>query len=189
MFNLRSRLLNFLKRPPKKEPEPSEPPEPPREPERESILDELAQRVRRTAESILDSESLTSDLDDDAAKTLLDWGMDSARRIAQSTSGLNAAEAEDAMYPRLRAIRRLMRRVNRWVARRQEMEADESASLVAEIVEQASIVYGRGPASLSHERISAFVQRQSDLNAPQLVAALRDLLEDATHGSAADQEE
>ena len=81
-------------------------------------MDEFADRSRRAVESLLENESLTSSLDDAAAQVLLKWGTDCAKLIVSSTAGLDAASAEDAMYPRMRALRRLMRRVNKWAARR-----------------------------------------------------------------------
>jgi hypothetical protein len=101
----------------------------------------LEQRVRRAAESILENESLTAGLDDEAAQRLLDWGVACAEAIAQETASLNDDEAEAAMSPRLRATRRFMRRVRGWVVKRQEMEADASAELLSEIIEQAAIMY------------------------------------------------
>jgi len=52
-----------------------------RAPDRGSAID-LEQRASRAAESILEDESLTSDLDDVAAKVLLDWGLACAKAIA-----------------------------------------------------------------------------------------------------------
>ena len=46
---------------------------------------EIQQRIQRAAESILENEALSADLDDDAAKLLLDWGVKRAEQIAIQT--------------------------------------------------------------------------------------------------------
>lgn len=136
--------------------------------------DELAKRVNRTAASILENEPLTADLDDPAAQVLLDWGVACAETIAQCTAGLDDTEAEDAMYPRLRAMRRLMRQVNRWT-----LDAEASAGLLAQMVEQAAIIYGDDFAPPSHERQDAFLRLQFEFadDPQQMIANLRELLE------------
>jgi len=48
-------------------------------------MDELTRRAQDLAESILENESLTADLDDAAAKVLIDWGVACAEIIAHST--------------------------------------------------------------------------------------------------------
>lgn len=48
------------------------------------------------------------------------------------------------MSPRLRAMRRLMRSVNRWIADRREMDIDGAVALLPRIVEQAAIIHGEG---------------------------------------------
>ena len=117
---------------------------------------EMDRRRQRAAESILDNESLTADLDDDAAKLLIDWALSCTERIVRSTEGLSDTEAEDVTYPRLRSMRRLMRFVNRWVRQRLEMTPDESEKLLGQIVQQARTIYGSGYVPPRPERQRAF---------------------------------
>lgn len=142
-------------------------------------MNELTRRVNRVAESILENERLTADLDDAAAKVLLDWGVACAERIAQSTTGLNDPEAEEVMSPRLRATRRLMRSVNRWIANRREMDAEGSATLLTKIIEQAAIIYDEDFTPPNHDRRDAFLRQSLDLidDPPQLIVNLRRLIE------------
>jgi hypothetical protein len=140
---------------------------------------EVAQRINHVTQSILENESLTADLDDTAAKELLDWGITCARKVAQDTSGLNDAEAEETMSPRLRATRRLMRSVNSWIAKRGEMDAEASTTSLTKIIEQAAIIYGEGFTPPDDERRAAFLRQQVELadNPQQMIANLRELLE------------
>ena len=94
-------------------------------------------RVRRVVESLLENEALTDGLDDDAASVLLDWGITLAKEIAASTAGMDDEAAEQAMYPRLRALRKMMRRIRRWAV------APESRKL-EKIIAQAETAYGPG---------------------------------------------
>jgi hypothetical protein len=139
----------------------------------------LAQRERRAVESILENERLTADLDDACAELLLDWGIDCARRIARSTAGLADEEAEEVMMPRMRATRRLMRRVNRWVARRRETDAQQATASLDQIVEQAAIIYGEGYVPPGQTWRQGFLRMQFEYaDDPQgLIAAIRQLIE------------
>jgi hypothetical protein len=150
-------------------------------------MKEFQQRVNRAAESILENERLTADLDDASAKVLIDWGVACAEKIARSTAGLNEAEAEEAMYPRLRATRRLMRRVNNWVADRRTMDATASATALDEISTLAEIIYGGDYVPPSRARRDAFLRLHFEYadDPQQLITRLRDLFESSSDASSA----
>ena len=152
---------------------------------------EVTRRIERAAESILENERLTADLDDAAAKVLLDWGVACAERIAGSTDGLGDFEAEEVISPRLRATRRLMRRVNQWVAGWPNVDTKEEVELLNQIIEQAAIIYGDSFVPPGEHQRTSFVARQGELNddATQFIAGLRELLEKPTNISLSDQGE
>jgi hypothetical protein len=124
------------------------------------------------AERFLENESLTADLDDGSAKMLLDWGMSRSKVIAQSTDGLDDEAAEEAMYPRLRAMRRLMRSVNRWVTRQKEMDDEGRATLLDRMIEQAAIIYDK---NIDRAQREAFRQQLATLadTPQQMIGKLR----------------
>jgi hypothetical protein len=137
----------------------------------------------RVAQSLLENERLTDDVDDAAASVILEWGIACARQIVESTAGMDDAQAEEATYLFLRAVRRLMRSVNRWVATRHEMDADNGDGLWARIVDQAETLYGGSLAPLSpHERNALLIHSQI-LDPPQLVTYLRNLIESSRERS------
>ncbi len=146
-------------------------------------MSELAQRIERAAESILGNESLTANLDDAAAQVLFDWGIACARMVAQSTAGLDDGDAESIMSGRLRATRRLMRLVNRWVPRRSQMDAHSNAALLIRVVEQAVIVYGGDFTDLDGERRDAFLSQNLRVAPQQIIVNLRALIENLNRGS------
>jgi len=142
-------------------------------------VDELAQRATRAAESILENESLTADLDDVAANVLIEWGVACAKMIVQSTASLDSAQAEEAMAPRLRAIRQLMRAVNNWTANQRGMDAEANAASLARIIEQAAIMYGENFTPPAQDQRDAFLKQQLESSGTpqQWIANLRGLLE------------
>jgi hypothetical protein len=142
------------------------------------LAEMLQRRVRRISESFLENESLTADLDDSAAKELLDWGLSLGHRIAQGTADVEDDEqADEAMYPRLRAIRHMMRSVNQWVASQQEGNRESSSEVLNRIIEQAQLIYGRTFKPPSEEQRARFLQTQSEFldSPPRLIANLRQL--------------
>jgi len=142
-------------------------------------LQELTRREHHAVGSILENEQLTADLDDASAKLLLDWGIACAQRAARSTVGLGDEEAEQALYPRLRATRRLMRQVNQWIAGRRELDAQRGAAALDQLIEQAAVIYGKGYAPPSQDRRQGFLRMHFETaDDPQrLITDLRHLIE------------
>jgi hypothetical protein len=68
----------------------------------------LAAREQRIAGALRGNERLTAGLDDSAAESLLEWGLEMGHRIVRDTAGLEDDDAEDVLQPRVRAVRRLM---------------------------------------------------------------------------------
>jgi hypothetical protein len=159
--------------------------------EGEPTMYEVTRRIERAAESILGNEGLTADLDDSAAKVLLDWGVACAEKVAGSTDGLGDSEAEGVIEPRLRATRRLMRRVNQWVASRPNIDTKEGAELLSQIIEQAATIYGDSFVPPDDDQRTSFLVQQGELNDDpiQFIAGLRELLEKPSNISLTDQGE
>ncbi|MEW6406151.1 MAG: hypothetical protein AB1649_30570, partial [Chloroflexota bacterium] len=134
----------------------------------------IKERIDKAAESILENEDLTADLDDAAAQALLDWGIACAKRIAQNTLGLDDMEAEEAMYQPMRATRRLMRAVNNWASRHEILGDRGRAEELEKIIEQAGAIYGGEYAPPASDQQSAFLAQSSESIAdiPQWIAQL-----------------
>jgi hypothetical protein len=137
------------------------------------------QRADAAIETLLENVSLTSELTDDAAKVLLDWGSDCVWRIARDTAHLNDAEVEEAMAPRLRATRRLMRSVSRWVPERQGMSAEKTTEMMTRILEYAAIVYAERYVPPQSPAIETFLRdlSTSGYGDSDVVARLRAFIE------------
>lgn len=70
----------------------------------------LEARIRMAAESILENEALRDGLyDEEAAGALLNWGVSRAESLARQTADIeDDEEADEAMYPRMKALRKMM---------------------------------------------------------------------------------
>jgi hypothetical protein len=125
--------------------------------EADTMDEVLAKRSERAAESILANEKLTADLDDFAADALLDWGIACANHIVQNTVGMNDVQAEEAMYQPMRAVRRLMRTVTRWLSRHESMSKENVAYSLSKVIEQMGVIIGEGYVPPSDDRHNFFV--------------------------------
>jgi len=139
-------------------------------------------RVQQAAENILENERLTAGLDDDSAQVLNDWGLAWAVSIAASSDGLDDAAAYETMAPRLKATRRLMRYVNKWLRKRAMMDPAEERAHLNKVFELAIAAHGAGPgpdASTLAQQPAFPLDEASGLigDPPQLIAALHQLVE------------
>jgi hypothetical protein len=101
----------------------------------------ILSRQRRAAESILENESIREGIDDSGASALINWGVECAKRIVGDTADLeDEDEAEEASYPRMRALRQMLDDIKSLF--RPELLPSESGTLLEEIMEFASTVYG-----------------------------------------------
>ena len=102
---------------------------------------DISARQRRAAERIFENESIREGIDDSGASALLNWGVECAKRIVGDTADLeDEDEAEEASYPRMRALRQMLDNVKSLL--RPELLPSEGGTLLEEIAGFASIVYG-----------------------------------------------
>ena len=141
--------------------------------------DVLEQRERRAAESILENESLTADLDDKTAKELIDWGIAGAKTAAQGTAGLDDEQADEIISEHLRATRHMMRSVNKLVSKRAEIDVDEIAQLLDKINEQITTIYGKDNLPQEDKRRQDLLNRLAEpaQDPVRILAELRGLFE------------
>ena len=97
--------------------------------------DETERQERLAAEIILDSEGLTDDLEDAAAKPLLAWSVAQAKRLATEAAGHDLDRT-------VSGLRRVIKRVNNLVADRAILTGDEFAAELDELVTMTSNLTG-----------------------------------------------
>lgn len=97
--------------------------------------DQAEREKHLAAEMIFDAEGLTDDLEDAAAKRLLNWGAAQAKRLA--------LEAADGDLERAASnLRRVIKRVNNLVTDRAALPDDEFAAELTQLVALASRAVG-----------------------------------------------
>ncbi|MFB0538098.1 MAG: hypothetical protein ACETWR_24310 [Anaerolineae bacterium] len=99
---------------------------------------ELEARKRLAIEILLESESLTDDLQDDEAEILLDWGLAQAEACALATQEIaDEEEARPALDQGVTTVRQLMRFINDIVAERMDLGDGE---MVEDLLRLVSLV-------------------------------------------------
>jgi len=128
----------------------------------------MPSQLQAALESLLENESLTADLDDDAAKVLLNWGMSHVRLIHRLA--VDAPDPEGYLYEQMRATRKWMRAVNKWTTSRAGKDDAGHLAALGDILTFAGI----DPAS---ERQTEFLRANLSAPAPEFIARLRTFCE------------
>ena len=110
----------------------------------------IEKRLRRQLEGIYENEALTSEMDDDSAAEFLKWVADRVENIVQGTVEMDDEQAEEAIYPRMRALRKMSRYINQLV-----QGGGDSTQLTEKIISQAREVYGDSFLDVDLEKIHA----------------------------------
>lgn len=138
---------------------------------------DLDKRRQMAAESILENESLREGLDDDAGNALLDWGITRAKQIAGETAAIEDDEAANEFaYPRMRALRRILRDVVS-LCTEEEIDPARQAELLQEIADQVPIVYGPLAPHPETDSWISFMSAPAENNAQKIIG-FRTLLEE-----------
>lgn len=103
------------------------------------LTEECAQRV---AEQLLGDESLTGEMNDPEAQTLLDWGIGLSKQLCEQNAGMDDAQAEEYLSTALPNLRRVIRRINKLIGRLPYAETEMIAGGLAGIFESAASVPG-----------------------------------------------
>ena len=138
-------------------------------------MDEVEERGKRAAQSILENESLTEDLDDATGSVLLAWGIASAQSIAADTAHWGEDEATQAIDERLRSLRRMLKAVSRWLQAQTRGDAEMAVDALKRVIELAGLVYGTSFTAPSAEACAS-LSSPSDSPAA-LLTRLRALIE------------
>ena len=117
----------------------------------------IERRLNRVIEGLTENEALLEDLATEDASALLDWGIACARNIVYETGEVDDTAAEVAMYPRLRALRKMLRQINLLVSGRAGPDLVACATCLGEVITQAGIVYGPAFSAPSIEQQAALL--------------------------------
>ena len=147
----------------------------------------LQNRLNRVAASFLENEKLTEDLDDEPAQILLDWALAWGKIIVQDTAGLDDEAAEEAMYPRLRAARKLARRINRWAREAGSLDPQRQKAQLQKLFDPVSDIFGVAFEVPNPDQIQRFVANPAS-NTLDAILDLRHFLENSLSLSLAEEQ-
>jgi hypothetical protein len=123
----------------------------------------------RMAESILGDEGLRDELTDEEAQPLIDFGLrqvhDLARRASAQAAGLTLDDSVDN-------LRRLMKRINRFVGERAQGDPELTRQSLERVARVSQELYGNAVLPPSLAEIEGFLKVQADLNTAQVVERL-----------------
>lgn len=137
----------------------------------------LEQRIRMAAESILENEALRDGLyDEQAATALLNWGISRAEELARTTADIeDDEEADEAVYPRMKALRRMLGAVKD-LATAEGWTFEDLQNSLQSAFTQAQAVYGeewRAPEEINDQ---TWLVLQNE-PASRRIVSLRELIE------------
>jgi hypothetical protein len=102
---------------------------------------DIGSRVRRAIAELTGNEALLGMLETDAATEMLDWGMKMSTYVVRQTDGLDDMMAEQALMPRLKAVRSSMRSIGNWAAG-EYVETEDRLSLRDKLLENFRTILG-----------------------------------------------
>lgn len=123
------------------------------------------EQMNLTIDHILENEALTDDLDDQAAKRLLSWGI----QLIGNIRGDEDEDDEEALldtsddariFEGLATIPKLLKLLNRWLSKETKDEAANRAKL-AEVVEKMQIIRGKHFRNPVPDQQEAFLKQLS----------------------------
>ncbi len=140
-------------------------------------MEELETRIRMAAESILENETIAEGLDELAGSALLEWGVTCAKQIAREAEGEDDEEIEEAMYPRMRALRKLLNAAKNFA----RADAAQRLTLLDELLTPASSVYADkffrpNPAAMQE------LVKDTQLGQQETITQVRNLFENRSQG-------
>jgi len=101
----------------------------------------LDARIERAKKEISGNESLFEMLEADSVSEIFNWGLSLAAAIAKQTEGLDDPTANEAMAPRLKALRQALRAVGNWAAGKYT-DPTTRLQLKGRLLEQFQLILG-----------------------------------------------
>lgn len=135
----------------------------------------IEKRNRKAVESLLENESLLEGLDNQNAASLLEWGTTCVKNIVKKSENLaDEEEAEETIYPQMRALRQMLKTVTNLYTSKLDMT--QEVTLLTELITSAAIVYGPGATISQNIDWSAFSVTKTKQSGQQ-VSTLRKIVE------------
>ena len=142
---------------------------------------EIGARVQRVIEELTGNEALLEMLETEAATELLDWGIEMATSPVKRTEGMDDADAEQILLPRLKAVRQVMRSVGNWAAGKY-VDPESRAQLRDKLLENFKVIFGGEARLPSPEEMDELLNQVDDKNNTphQLILKLKQSREESS---------
>jgi len=124
---------------------------------------EIGTRVQRAIEELTGNEALLEMLETEAATELLNWGIELATSLVKGTQGMNEADAEQVLLPRLKAVRQMMRSTGNWAAGKY-VDPESRVQLRDRLLENFKVIFGRDARLPSTESMDELLNQVDDKN-------------------------
>lgn len=140
---------------------------------------EIGARVQRVIEEMAGNEALLEMLETEAATEMLDWGIEMATSLVKRTKGMEEAAAEQALLPRLKAVRQTMRSVGNWAAGKY-VDPASRLQLRDKLLENFKAIFRAEARLPSPEKMDELLNQVDDKNntPQQLILKLKQSLEE-----------
>jgi hypothetical protein len=140
---------------------------------------EIGARVQRVIEELTGNEALLEMLETEAANELLDWGIEMATSLVKRTEGMDEAEAEQVLLPRLKAVRQTMRSLGNWAAGKY-VDPASRVQLRDKLLENFKVIFGEEARLPPPEKMDELLNQVDDKNNTphQLILKLKQSLEE-----------
>ena len=140
---------------------------------------EIGARVQRVIEELTGNEALLEMLETEAATELLDWGIEMATSLVKRTEGMDDADAEQILMPRLKAVRQMMRSVGNWAAG-QYVDPQIRIQLRDNLLGYFKVIFGEDARLPSAEKMDELLNQVDDTNntPQQLILKLKQSIEE-----------
>ena len=140
---------------------------------------DIGSRVERIVEEMAGNEALLEMLETEAATELLNCGIELATSLVKRTEGMDEAEAERVLLPRLKAVRQMMRSVGNWAAGKY-VDPASRVQLRDKLLEHFKVILGEEARLASPEKLDELLNRVDDTNNTphELILKLKQSLEE-----------
>ncbi|MCC6298903.1 MAG: hypothetical protein IT314_06370 [Anaerolineales bacterium] len=138
-------------------------------------MTDIQTRIENAKKTLTGNESLLDMLEAEAATLLLNWGMELAAQIAQSTDGMDDSAAESSMEPRLKALRQFVRAAGNWAAGKYA-DASSRVQLKDKLLEHLKTIRGVSAKHPSAIELDSLLANSASETQQQSIAKLKDLL-------------
>lgn len=138
---------------------------------------DINERIQSAIEELTGNEALFEMLEAEAAEEMMAWAKSLTSFVVRRTKGRDDFEMEQALTPRLKAVRQAVRSIGNWAAGKYEDPASR-VQLRDKLLDQFRTVFGEAAELPSPDEMDSVLNEvdSPETNAQQLILRLKKLL-------------